>query len=115
MTRKQSSSNTNNFDYDELNLWFEDVWKCHYCRENGWDCFHHIVGRGIKGDDAESSILNAAPLCNQKCHLPNHGFIRKDVMVKKFLTRTYDLLIEKGYQFTEKDQRFIGKYIEYYQ
>lgn len=115
MTKKQSSkSNTNNFDYEELQRWFQDCHKCHFCPQNGWDCFHHIVGRGIKGDDTESSILNAAPLCNQKCHLPFHGLIRKRHYTRKFLLKTYDWLMYSGYTFKPVDMRFIEKYAEYY-
>ena len=108
-------ASTNNFDRDELQKWFEGWWKCYYCGQNTWDCFHHAVGRGNKSDDAESSILNAVPLCNQKCHLPNHGALRSSkAFKKKFLTRTYDLLIERGYKFNEVDKRFLKKYEEFY-
>ena len=105
---------TNNFDRVELQRWFMDWYKCYYCGQNGWDCFHHIKGRGIPGHDEESSILNAAPLCNQMCHLPNHGRIRTDEVSDEYLKQTYEMLLEQCYPFTEKDKRFIEKYINAY-
>ena len=91
-----------------------DIWKCWWCGKNKADSLHHIVGRGEKGSKVESSILNAAPLCNQTCHLPNHGLLRTDDEIKKLLDKTYSFLIESGYELTELDSQFLEKYIIYY-
>jgi len=103
----------NNFsDYDRI--MFQDSWKCWWCETNQADCLHHIVGRGSKNGDVESSPLNAAFMCNQKCHLQNHGLITTKEWKVKLLKMTYDYLISTGYTLTEKDNMFIEKYSEYY-
>lgn len=104
----------NNFP-EESRLIFQDAWTCWYCGENTLDCLHHIVGRGNNGSVVESSILNAAPLCNQKCHLPHHGELRTDEMVGKLLKQTKKYLVNYGYKFTRNDFAFMLKYAKYYQ
>lgn len=81
---------------------------------NTCDSLHHIVGRGHGDSDVESSILNAAPLCNQKCHLPHHGRITTPVYQKKYLNKTYNYLIKRGYMLSELDLAFMDKYAHLY-
>jgi hypothetical protein len=73
------------------------------------------VGRGNNGSVVESSVLNAAPLNNQICHLPHHGLLRTKDMVKALLKQTYKYLMNYGYELTKKDKDFMVKYAEYYE
>jgi len=93
---------------------FMDAWKCWYCEMNTADCLHHIMGRGSGDSKVESSIFNAAPLCNHKCHLPNHGKIRTNEYSKIFLQKTFDYLINIEYELEEIDRGFIKKYETFY-
>lgn len=94
---------------------FSDCWRCWWCGKNRADSIHHIVGRGEHdGEDTESSPLNAAPMCNQSCHLPLHGELRTDTNVRMLLNKTYDYLIEIGYQLNERDSLFLEKYSSKY-
>ena len=99
----------NNFSQETRTL-FSDLWECFFCGSNRADALHHIVGRGNKEDDCESSALNACPICNHKCHLPNHGLLKTNDWMSKLLNRTYALLKQSGYTFTEKDANFLEKY-----
>lgn len=103
----------NEFPEESRHL-LHDSWRCWYCDENTIDCLHHIVGRGSKGSTVESSILNAAPLCNQKCHLKHHSLLKTDKMVVELLKKTVQYLISTGYSLTENDINFINKYEKYY-
>lgn len=93
---------------------FMDGWKCWYCGMNTADCLHHIVGRGGPLYECENSILNAAPMCNLKCHIPNHGKITTDDYKKIYLQITFDYLSNHQYEFTDKDREFAKKYERYY-
>ena len=95
-------------------LIFQDAWRCFYCDMNTADSLHHIVGRGNGDSIVESSILNSAPLCNQKCHLPNHGKLRTDEWVAKLLNTTYLYLVSIRYEFEEIDHQFMEKYKRFY-
>lgn len=99
---------------EETRLLFYDAWKCWVCGKNTADSLHHIVGRGAGDSMVESSTLNAAPLCNQSCHLPNHGLLRTDEHVRKMLNQTYNYLMEVGYAMNEIDEEFLIKYAEKY-
>lgn len=103
----------NNFS-EETRLVFEGIYKCWYCGMNKADSLHHIVGRGNKEGDVESSPLNACLICNHKCHLPNHGLLTTYAKQKKLLNTTYIFLKSKNYQFTDKDFDFIRKYSNLY-
>ena len=92
---------------------FSEAHECWNCGCNKADALHHIVGRGGDGDE-ESSPLNAAPICNHKCHLPEHGVLGTENKIRYLLSRTYEYLTLYGYHFTEKDSRFIKKYVTYY-
>jgi hypothetical protein len=95
-------------------LIFSEAYRCWFCSSNRCDCLHHIVGRGNGDSKVESSILNAAPLCNQKCHLPNHGLLRTEEWISKLLKQTLEFLESVGYELEERDIQFMDKYMEYY-
>lgn len=98
---------------DETRFLFEDAWECWLCRENTNDCLHHIVGRGQKESKVEASALNMAPLCNHKCHLPNHGNLR-GAWVPKMLNKTKKYLETRDYEWTNLDKEFYEKYKHLY-
>lgn len=95
-------------------IMFEDAWCCWLCGMNTSDCLHHIVGRGNKSSIVESSVLNAAPLCNQKCHLKHHSLLRTDEWVRKLLKQTKKYLDNYDYTYTRNDHAFLLKYAKYY-
>jgi len=103
----------NNFP-EESRYWLEETWCCWWCGENTPDCLHHIVGRGNKQSKVESSILNAAPLCNQKCHLAHHSLLKTDKYIAQLLQQTYKYLINQGYILNRNDKAFMLKYAKYY-
>lgn len=99
------------FNEKELNKWFifnNECWYCVLFREdkNEWNlpnCFHHIKG-------GSNSLLNAAPLNNFNCHLPNHGKLKKVENVKKLLKQTLTYLLSQGYKIERvEDKEFIEK------
>lgn len=106
--------NTNSFNDKELEYWFGDVYECWVCGVAHADVFHHIHGRGIKTDDAESSLLNCAPVNNFKCHLQIHGYLTGEEVKKVLTQKTMKFLLRRGYEFTELDKHFINKYKDYY-
>jgi len=110
----KQSKPKNNFS-QETRLLFQEAWQCWWCGMNTADSLHHIVSRGGKDSTTESSTLNACPLCNQKCHLPNHGVLKTEAQIKIMLNKTYDYLIGIGYKLTELDIEFMEQYIDYYQ
>lgn len=97
----------NNFTKETYQL-FEDKHECWYCGMNTIDCLHHIIGR------SSNSPYNAAPMCNHKCHLPNHGRIRKDFKVMEYLVKTKKYLESIGYKPTNSDYVFLEKYTKFY-
>lgn len=103
----------NNFD-DSDRSFFSDVWECWVCGMNTNDSGHHIMGRGGPGSTVESSILNFAPICNFKCHLPRHGWLMTKEQQKVLLYKTYLYLCKMGYDITTHDKYFIKKYKDYY-
>ena len=105
---------TNEFNREELTRWFLDNYECAYCKQNHWDCFHHCVGRGAGGSKCERSILNAIPINNHICHLPNHGKLRAEFWTIKLLQWNMRNLLSRGYIFNDLDKEFIIKYKKYY-
>lgn len=103
----------NNFS-EETRLLFSEAWECWYCGANTAGSLHHIVGRGSKNGDVESSPLNACLVCNNKCHLPNHNFLKTDGMMRKMLNKTMEYLLSADYHFTAKDIEFTEKYSDLY-
>jgi len=96
------------FDRDLLANWFIYNYKCFWCGKNHWDIFHHI----LEGSD---SILNAAPLFNDDCHIQIHKQLRKKENVKMLLRKTLEHLLVQGYSFNENDIEFIKKHRVYYE
>lgn len=88
--------------------------KCHYCSKNKNDCLHHIVGGGTADSRLENSPFNAAPLCNQTCHLKHHGKFMTREFQSKFLIKTRKYLLESGYKPNKKDYEFMLKYEHVY-
>jgi hypothetical protein len=101
----------NNFSPETKMLW-GDNWFCWECQRNNVSDFHHIVKRGTKHDDCESSPLNVAHLC-RKCH--EAGDIHSPEKQCKYLNKTVNYLINIGYSLTEKDNRFLNKYKNAYE
>jgi len=91
-----------NFSQDTKELFLYN-YKCWKCGMNNWDCLHHTLGGNFEEAD---SPLNAAPLCNFKCHLSNgHTFTKEETI--SMLHSTYQFLINSGYVLTAKDTRFM--------
>lgn len=103
----------NDFSKEDLR-WFDSNWECWVCGQNHINCFHHIMGRGYGDSKCESSILNASPMNNFNCHLPNHAELRKEENQKVLLQKTIKYLIRIGYKFSDKDNEFIIKYKKFY-
>lgn len=95
---------------EEIYVLFQDAWECWYCGRNSSDCLHHIVGRGKHDSEIEGSTLNLAPLCNHRCHLPFHGYLRSVEGVQMLLNKTKNYLEKIGYEWTEIDHKFYEKY-----
>ncbi len=106
---------SNDFNKQQLNIWFNYNYECWHCGKNHWNCFHHVQGRGNTDSKAESSILNAAPLNNFECHLPIHGELRTEENQKILMQKTMRYLLKQGYEFNEIDKEFILKYKKYYE
>ena len=98
----------------EIRLFFSDVWKCWFCGKNTCDSLHHIVGRGAGDSICETSILNAAPICNQNCHLINHGKMRTKEGSKELLNKTLEFVLSNGYVLKQIDYDFLEKYKDWY-
>lgn len=96
------------FNEDVLRKWFFYNTRCWVCGKNTWDSFHHV----INGSD---SILNAAPVCNETCHLAIHGILRKKEKVIVLLRKTLEYLLDQGYVFNKNDKIFIEKHRSYYE
>lgn len=106
----------NRFKKEDRELWWD--WnECYVCGENRWDALHHIIAQSSKRwkkGKFNSSILNSAPIHNEKCHLYNSDLHKKE-NEKEFLQRTYNYLVEEqGYTLKEKDKKFLNKYSEHY-
>lgn len=101
----------NNFTQKTRSL-FWDNYSCWSCGYNKFDILHHIVGRGNKHSELESSPFNAAPLCNFSCHIGKP--INKEYTTKKFLQLTEEYLKRINYKPTDKDKAFLEKYKQYY-
>lgn len=103
----------NSFQSDAWSI-FQAAWACWVCGRNTADALHHIMGRGSGDSIAERSILNAAPMCNQACHLPSHGKWRTEDHARKFLKQTFIFLMGEGYELNDIDREFMVKYKRLY-
>ena len=97
---------TNDFSIEIKILW-EDNYKCWECQRNNVVDFHHILKRGTKHDDCESSPLNLAHLC-RKCHEASDRHSHEKQC--KYLNKTVNYLYKIGYELVEKDFKFLDKY-----
>ena len=106
----------NRFDREELRrAWaFWDI--CLWCGKRGFNAFHHIISPSsprYKAGDFNSSILNAFPIHNYKCHLYNPE-LHKLENEKRLLREVLRILLRNGYKLKEKDVRFYRAYEELY-
>jgi hypothetical protein len=101
----------NNFNRDHLKAYFLYNYECWICGQNQQDAFHHITGRKY---DCSTSILNAAPVHNQQCHLDKSGWLHKSDVELMLLKKTLNYLLRQGYIFNKKDKEFMEKYSKYY-
>jgi len=82
---------------------------------NSYDSLHHIVGRGSKGSKIERSPLNAAPMCNEKCHIQKHAQHTTDHGKFILLKKTYKFIDSLDLELTELDWEFLKEYSQYYE
>lgn len=98
---------SNAFKRDELARWYNDVEICLYCNKYGADAFHHCLSRSRK---FSNSILNASPLHNHSCHLPNHGEHMQRENQEKFIRKNITRLLSEGYKLKELDIQFLTEH-----
>ena len=82
-------------------------YECFWCKQNGWDCMHHILGR------VTDSPLNCAPIHNFECHIGN-GLLATDAGKSKLLNKTLQYLLNNNYELTSVDKLFKKKYENLY-
>lgn len=91
----------NNFSQETRDLFIYN-YRCWKCGMNTWDCLHHI----LSGEYSDSP-LNAAPLCNAKCHIGGgHYFTEEET--RGFLADTLEYLLLHQYTLTNRDKCFIS-------
>jgi hypothetical protein len=98
----------------EASGWYE----CLICRQNGFDCLHHILSESTKyfiPGKHNKSILNSCPLHNDKCHLYNGAVLHTRKMISKLLKEVEWILMREGYQFTKLDKEFKEVYNKLYE
>jgi len=96
-----------NFSQETREL-FRNAYECWVCGMNSMDALHHILGGNFEEAD---SPLNAAPICNMKCHI---GKSFSDEETGRMLRQTRYYLWMIGYQLTAKDKKFIRDNQKYY-
>lgn len=104
MQTKNNFSETTRFYFLDDNYWC-----CWACGRNHADCLHHIFGRGTV-EGCEKSPFNAAPMGNQQCHLPRHGYWMTVRGRQELFKKTLAHLERVGYNLDEQDRRFLQKY-----
>ena len=106
----------NRFNQEKLRAVWAFEYSCLWCGESGFDCFHHIMSpsspRYLDGK-FNSSILNACPIHNQKCHLYNPELHKID-SERKMLQGVLKHLVLSGFKFKDKDAEFYEKYSALY-
>jgi hypothetical protein len=113
-------SGTNEFNREELARYFVFEHVCWYCelfepnliKWNSGDSWHHTLGRV---GEYHNSILNAAFINNDICHLPNHGKMSKESNAALFLEKNLKILMVQGYEFNDIDNGFIEKHKKLYE
>jgi len=97
----------NNFTEEtrELFIWNNECW---WCKQNHWNCLHHVLGR------SSNSPLNCAPLNNFQCHIGNGKLDTFDIK-SKLLKKTLAYLLKNNYTLTTQDKLFMKKNKRYYE
>jgi len=106
----------NRFDIDRLNSVFAFYYKCLWCDKAGADCFHHIISASspnYKEGEFNSSILNACPIHNYKCHLYNSE-LHKTENEKMLLKKVLNILAKENIKFNDSDRKFFDTYRKLY-
>ena len=107
----------NRFDKNDLNsVWAFSYFRCMWCGESHANCFHHIISPSspqYREGSFNSSILNACPLNNFKCHLYNPE-LHKIENEKMLLRRVVEKVLKSGYVLKEKDKEFMRVYQNLY-
>jgi hypothetical protein len=96
----------NPFTDDTRRLFFYN-YECFWCKQNGWDAAHHILGR------VSNSPLNFCPIHNIKCHIGNYELDSFEAQ-SKLLKQTLRFLLADGYILTEEDKQFKKEYARFY-
>jgi len=109
----------NRFPIKVFEEWMTNDWfECLICKENSFDCLHHILSESTKyfiPGNHNKSILNSCPLHNDKCHLYNGAVLHTREMISKLLNKVEWILMKQGYQFTEVDKQFKEIYNKLYE
>lgn len=100
-----------NFDKEEISRWFGEDYTCWWCGEYHANTLHHILGRSGK---YKFSLLNAAPLDNENCHLKIHSSLNKKENKKMLLQKTLTYLLSQGYKLNDTDKEFLYENKEFY-
>ena len=107
----------NRFNREDIaTVWVFDYFDCMWCGENHADCFHHVISPSsmrYQDGDFNSSILNACPLSNFKCHLFN-GDLHKIENEKILLRKVVRKVLKSSYKLKEKDNEFMRVYWKMY-
>ena len=106
----------NRFNKDLLQSVFAFHYTCLVCGENGADAFHHILSpsssRFIPGN-FNSSIFNACPIHNFRCHLQNFD-LNKPETEKRLLKKVASAIMKTGYKLQKIDIEFYRNYKKLY-
>jgi len=101
------------FNHDDTFVW--TFWqRCLWCGENRWDALHHVISpSSLHFSDVKwnNSILNGAPIHNEKCHLKNsqlHKIENEIELLRKIIT----ILSINDYKLKERDKKFIKTYFD---
>jgi len=106
----------NRFDKNRLNSAFAFHYKCLWCDKAGSDCFHHIISASstnYREGEFNSSILNACPIHNHKCHLYNSE-LHKTENEKMLLNKVLEVLALENISFNDLDRKFFDVYRKLY-
>lgn len=105
MTKRGTGSHC--FDNDMLRSIYDEYEDCAYCGMAGADCFDHVEPRAGKYTD---SIVNAAPVHNQKCNIDKHGAMHSPMMKEALIKRNLLRLFREQYTFIEVDTKYLEEY-----
>lgn len=106
----------NRFNQDRLRTVWAFTHRCLWCGKTGFNAFHHIISPSspnYRAGKFNSSILNACPIHNHKCHLYNPE-LHKPENEKMLLNKVLELLVKTDIEFDEIDKEFFRTYKEFY-